>query len=151
MDERALKECGCHIYAACTALKDGIPSSENIPLNGLSKHDIVKTLLASSALPGVFGTVNMNRRQYSDGGILDNVPILPLSKEGCTEAIIVYLGKEQHCHIRPANMSVREIRPSESLGNFITGVLDFSPQGAARRMTLGYKDSAEQIANGLLW
>ena len=150
VDERAIKECGYRIYATCTAVKDGLLSSENILLNRLSKDSIVKTLLASSALPGVFGTVNMNRQQYADGGILDNEPIYPLVEEGCTDAIIIRLSQRQRNRVHPAGMNITEICPSEALGNFITGALDFSSQGAERRISLGYRDAAAQLSQSPL-
>lgn len=39
---------------------------------------LIKTLLASSAFPGLFSPVEFNDSLYSDGGILDNFPTDPL-------------------------------------------------------------------------
>ena len=39
---------------------------------------LIRTLLASSAFPGLFSPVELNETLYSDGGILDNFPTDPL-------------------------------------------------------------------------
>ena len=41
---------------------------------------LIKTLLASSAFPGLFSPVEFNETLYSDGGILDNFPTDPVRK-----------------------------------------------------------------------
>ncbi|NND08484.1 MAG: patatin-like phospholipase family protein [Saprospiraceae bacterium] len=43
-----------------------------------SKGPLIKALLASAALPGVFSPIEINGALYADGGILNNFPVEPL-------------------------------------------------------------------------
>jgi len=48
--------------------------------------DLIKPLIASSALPPIFSPIEINGSLYSDGGILNNFPIEPLSMH-CSKII----------------------------------------------------------------
>ena len=50
---------------------------------------LIRPLLASSAFPGLFSPVSIDRTLYADGGILDNFPIAPLLNH-CDTMIGVY-------------------------------------------------------------
>ncbi|MGI9552258.1 MAG: patatin-like phospholipase family protein [Aurantibacter sp.] len=62
------------LYVTATNLQDG-----NEAL--FSTGELVRTLLASAALPPVFSPVELNGQLYADGGIMNNFPIEPLTKE----------------------------------------------------------------------
>jgi NTE family protein len=49
-------------------------------LDYFQSGELVKPLIASSALPPVFSPVEINGSMYSDGGVLNNFPIEPLKK-----------------------------------------------------------------------
>ncbi|NLP57788.1 patatin-like phospholipase family protein [Lutibacter sp. B1] len=49
-------------------------------LDYFEKGELIKPLIASSALPPVFSPIEINGSLYSDGGILNNFPIEPLMK-----------------------------------------------------------------------
>lgn len=55
-------------------------------LNYFSSGELIKPLIASSALPPVFSPIEINGNLYSDGGILNNFPIEPLRKS-CNKLI----------------------------------------------------------------
>lgn len=42
--------------------------------------DLLKPVLASCAIPGIFTPVKINNVLYSDGGVLDNFPVKPFKK-----------------------------------------------------------------------
>lgn len=118
---------------------------ERFKLNNYSKEDIIKLLLASSAMPIISENVDFNGVELCDGGVPifgDNVPVKPVYETGARNIIVVHLGrqsvidKEQY-----PNAIITEIRPSENLGDMITGTLDFSAEGAFKRMQLGYEDA----------
>ncbi len=45
-----------------------------------SQGELLKPVLASCAIPGLFNPVEINGELYSDGGILDNFPLMPFKK-----------------------------------------------------------------------
>jgi NTE family protein len=50
-------------------------------LDYFNTGELVKPLIASSALPPVFSPMEINGSIYSDGGVLNNFPIEPLKKD----------------------------------------------------------------------
>lgn len=50
-------------------------------LEYFNSGELVKPLIASSALPPYFSPIEINGDQYSDGGILNNFPITPVQKD----------------------------------------------------------------------
>ena len=60
------------------------------PVHELSLEDQIRMLLASAALPfGVVPSVDWNGHRLVDGGVVDNVPLYPVS--GSAEAFVVLL------------------------------------------------------------
>ena len=53
--------------------------------------DLVKAVHASTAIPGVFAPVVINRCEYVDGGVMDPVPVGVLRKKGVDRIIAVNL------------------------------------------------------------
>jgi NTE family protein len=43
-----------------------------------SEGDLIKPILASCAIPGIFSPVKINGKAYIDGGVINNLPIEPL-------------------------------------------------------------------------
>lgn len=131
------------IYATCTELP--LFKTEYIKLNGKDKYTIKKILLSTSAIPIIFPyeTVYIDdKKSYWDGGLKDNSPIKPLCEnEKCTDIIVIHLDPFEIIKDRPKNVNIYEIYPKKDLGNAISGVLDFSPEGAFRRINQGYEDA----------
>lgn len=104
-----------------------------------------KVLLASSAIPIVFESINIDGEWYVDGGANgDNLPVRPLEREDLDYIIIVHLSN------RPAAItsfqgSIIEIFPSRSLGGFLNGTMDFNPQSIAKRIEMGYEDAKKML------
>jgi len=137
----------------------------------LSMSNISSLLLASSAIPVAFDTVTLpediieNGRkvgksyEYTDGGFElvggKNIPIKPLvQNKEINTIIVVYLkseeelqGKsEQENHNRITSEEVKgkkliEIIPSEPLGNFLKGTLNFDKSQIKKLVDLGYNDT----------
>jgi NTE family protein len=114
-------------------------------LNKLSKAEQVSVLLATSAIPFLFDPVLINGKQYWDGGLPvvgDNVPVRPLYEEGCDLIIVVHLDRAELVdHGNFPKARIVEIVPQEYQGGFIRGTLDFTKDGAERRMEQGYQDA----------
>jgi NTE family protein len=65
--------------------------------------ELVRPVLASSCLPGIFEPMLINKRQYIDGGALNNMPIEPL--EGKVDIVI-----GSHCNSLTWNRPVTSMR-----------------------------------------
>ncbi|WP_147676921.1 patatin-like phospholipase family protein [Algibacter pacificus] len=63
------------IYVTASNMQTGKPRY-------FCKGKLLKPVLASCAIPGIFSPISINKVLYSDGGILDNFPIQPFIKSG---------------------------------------------------------------------
>ena len=127
-------------YATCCEL----PSFKTVhfKLNECENSRIVSILLASSALPIIFGAEDIDGKKYLDGGLTHNIPIQPLYDEGYRNLIVAHLGRDEIIDMSAfGDANIIEILPQESQGTFFSGTLDFSPEGAQRRMNQGYEDA----------
>ena len=109
-------------------------------------------LLGTAALPLIFDKVAIGGSIYTDGGFhwglphknVDNTPIRPLIEAGCDTIVVVYLSPDD-LSIDPRHypgVRILPIVPTNSLGG-VTATLDFSNEGAARRMEQGYADGLQ--------
>ncbi|WP_405604709.1 patatin-like phospholipase family protein [Polaribacter sp. Asnod1-A03] len=58
------------IYIVASNMQNGKPRY-------FSKGKLLKPVLASCAIPGIFSPIKINKILYSDGGIIDNFPVKP--------------------------------------------------------------------------
>ena len=115
-------------------------------LQDYNTETIKKILLASTALPLIYESVEIDGEYYRDGGICDNEPIKPLYDMGIRQFIIV--GLNHNKVFKPekwpdANFVV--IYPSHDLGDLVTGTLNFTDKAIDFRERLGYKDGLRAI------
>lgn len=99
-----------------------------------------KILLASSAIPIVFESVEIDGEFYIDGGVNgDNTPVAPLLQENLDTIIVIHL---ENRSIGKTNFDgdIIEVFPSIDLGGFIGGTLDFDSLSINKRMEIGYID-----------
>ncbi|MBO0592713.1 patatin-like phospholipase family protein [Cellulophaga sp. E16_2] len=83
-DYKALK---IPLVVTATNLLDGT-------LKVFDTGSLIKTLLASAAVPGVFAPVEIDGGYYADGGILNNFPV-DLIKHKCDQIVGVYVNPFQ--------------------------------------------------------
>ena len=81
----------------------------------------------------------------------DNCPVKPLYDIGFRKFIVVWLSDDaapmaSENSKKFPNAKFVDIIPSEEQGNFITGTLDFSSSGIAKRMDLGYNDALSVLS-----
>lgn len=57
--------------------------------NYIEDISVGKAIRATSCFPGVFSPVKYNNHMFLDGGILDNVPVEEVKKQGATKVIAV--------------------------------------------------------------
>lgn len=117
--------------------------TEYFRLNDLTRWEQVHYLLASAALPFAFEHVEINGARYRDGGILPehNLPYGKAAELGCTRVLAVSLDTGVTREISCGNARVLILHPSTSLGDTISGTLDFNAESAGWRMRLGYQDT----------
>ena len=121
-----------------------------INLTGMTQNDMETILLATSALPGIFGPVRFGKSMYLDGGLKDNIPVRPLYNAGYRDFLVVHLSRRTVIDEGEfPGAAMTQIIPSRDQGDFVTGTLDFSAEGARRRIEQGYED-AKKILEGLL-
>lgn len=135
---------------------------ESVTINNLPLDDIVNVLLASSAMPVAYDSIEINGNTYIDGGWppKGNVPIDVLYREGYRNIIISSLDSNFNIyHICDNRLSNRTIdvtnkyseadftilKPLEDLGDIFSGTLDFSKTGIRNRMIDGYKDTVKLL------
>lgn len=149
LDVPALKAAPCPCFATCLNLNS--LSVRRFDLRRYSPPEIEQLLLASSALPAIFDEVIFHGEPYCDGGIPllgDNVPVQPLYDAGIRRFIVVHLS--QKGQLDPADFPkarLYQLIPRVDLGDTLTGTLDFSAEGANKRMLQGYLDAAAAFAD----
>lgn len=118
----------------------------------LPDEQIVPALLASAALPLVFGPSLVGTRRYRDGGLKDNLPLAPLVANcGCDLIVVVHLSIEDEVGSRRfRDADILEIRPRRSLDpagslGVLNGLLDFSPKRVDDLIAEGRRDAREAL------
>lgn len=119
---------------------------EYIKLNGLSKEKQIQYLLASSAIPAVYESVSIDGKEYRDGGILKehNLPFMKAFELGYRKVLAISLEEGVSGQRTIDGNQVYILRPSVSLGDLVSGTLDFDAQNAMWRVECGYRDFMEQ-------
>ncbi len=127
------------IYVAVT--QENSITADYLLLNGQSREYIISALLATSAIPAVFGKQQVNDQFYYDGGMADNLPVKPLYDAGCD--LIISVSCYHSDRIKKAdypNARIIELVPETVLGGPL-GMFDFSKKSAHKFMCLGYDEN----------
>ena len=111
-------------------------------LNNKSIDDMVKIVLATSALPVIYSRVLYDDKSYQDGGIADNLPVLPLYNLGAKNLLVVSLSKDLRVDTSIFKFdNLIEIYPYKDLGGLFTGTLNFDKNYLKFLKELGYMDT----------
>lgn len=131
-------------YATCYEI--GSARARAFSLNGMKRESIISVLLASSAIPGIFPKETVEGLDYYDGGLADNVPVMPLFLDNADKALVVHLSPQGHVPQGSCpGMRLYEICPPPFMESNIRSTLDFDPRSAADRMEIGYKSAMEEM------
>lgn len=130
-------------------------------LNRLPVPQIIDCLLATSALPLIYGRQVIGKHQYLDGGIAflsdGNVPVAPLYQNGCRNILLSSLdsnfsfGPRRH-FLKGSNVperypdaTITPLSPLDNLGNLFSGTFNFTPSSIRDCMISGYRDTMKQL------
>ena len=130
-------------------------------LNELPENQQIDYLLATSALPVIYGHQSINKRPFLDGGVAflseGNIPIAPLYENGYRNILLSSLNHNfsfgpQRDILKGENMvkkypdaKITPLLPLESLGGFMSGTLNFAPSSIRNCMISGYYDTYKQL------
>lgn len=140
-----------------TAVEKGVWKRRAFRLNGEPFSRKVAMLRATSAIPGAFSTVEIDGKNYYDGGWTDkggdNVPEEPILQyhPEISTVYVVYLndekniGKDREAPTSYAGKRLVEIIPSKSLQGSL-GALNFDANHAKLLIQLGYDDAMKVLA-----
>jgi NTE family protein len=82
---RRLEDTALPVYVVATELKSGRATI-------LRSGPAVPALLASCAIPGVFPTVTIGKREYIDGGVANHTPVTVAIESGATSIYVLPVG-----------------------------------------------------------
>ena len=106
---------------------------------------IPQILLASSAIPLVFPEVVIDGNAYIDGGIEDNVPVLPLYRAGMRKFVVVTMDARPRIPRFPNAQIVQVNLAEKGALQSLEGTFDFTPESAVRHMEAGYRDTVARL------
>lgn len=119
---------------------------EYVNLAGRPRREVIDLLLATSAMPIVYSPVAFEGEAYHDGGVVDNLPVLPLYLDGYTDIISISASKTLTIDKEKYFFNnLIEITPSKDLGGILDGTLNFSVANKAFAKELGYRDAKRAI------
>ncbi len=134
-----------NIYIMCSQLGGKLTC---FTLNHYAPTMQKQIILASSALPGIYRGivgVEVNGEYYFDGGVTDegNTPVSYIYERGCRQIIVVHLRSNTYTYdpIKYPDANIINIRPSRSLGGFLTGTLNLNRPKVREDIDLGYNDT----------
>lgn len=136
------------------AIRAALSAYDNFPvgkisylgLNYKSIENVYKILLASSALPLIYETIEINEKYYVDGGLIDNIPIKPLYDYGYKNIIIVSCDYDTSLDSliqKYPKSNLYLIKPNYDLGDLFNGTLNFNKNKLSQSFELGYKTGME--------
>ena len=66
-----------------------IPEEEKNKSRYITEISVGKAVRASSSFPGIFCPCDLKKHKFLDGGILDNIPVIEVKKQGADKVIAV--------------------------------------------------------------
>ena len=144
IDFESIKNSNVKGYATCTRIPE--LKTEYFCINNYCEEDIRKILWATTAVPMVYDSQEINNISYLDGAMVDNVPVQPVYGESCDTIIVVHLSTEVKIDraLFP-NTHIIEIVPEELDNHDLKQMLDFDINIIRKRMYSGYSDTIYKL------
>ena len=142
IDKALDSDIPCYCTCCDVVLKD----KRYFKVQDYSVETIKDILLASSAIPGIYDAVEINGGLYLDGGLKDNVPVLPVYNEGCDIIVVVRLCPEDTIdHTLYPGTQIIDIALEEDKSVASQGLFDFSQETVNQKMAAGYSETMDLI------
>lgn len=143
VDEEKLRATGVEFFLPTYSLTDR--EALEVVARDLPEGELAGMLLASAYFLA-FKQEQIGGKYYTDGGVVDSIPISPLVKRGYKDIIVIRLnslGIQKWVKL-PEDATLTTIAPIQDLGN----MMNFSSEQSAANMVLGYYD-AQKVLYGL--
>ncbi len=100
-------------------------------------------ILASSAIPLIFPDIAIEGNIYVDGGLNDNVPILPLYRDGYRRFLVINLDSDYQLPTGqfPDARFLHFFPEGEETLKGLIGTFNFTPEAIRQKMRQGYDDA----------
>lgn len=97
-------------------------------------------ILASSAIPLVFPDITIDSNVYVDGGLNDNVPILPLYRDGYRQFLVINLDSDYQLPVAqfPDARFLHFFPEGEENLKGLIATFNFTPEAIRQKMRQGY-------------
>ena len=145
IDAQKVTSGALSVFATCR--QSGISKRiKHFSLAGADTARMKSILLASSAVPFIFPSEEIDGETWSDGGFPNingsNTPIQPVYESGCKFIISVLLDMDDLVdRFQFEDAQIIFIYPQESNGELLSGSFDYDGSHAKLRMDQGYKDT----------
>lgn len=143
-----------NLFASCTRIRSKLKCFENriFDCSTLDEETLIQVLLASSAIPVIFGVEEIDSEQLIDGYFTDNTPVKPVYDAGAKIIFTVFLGRSgglfDDCYIDRKDYpeaTIINLVPQEDLGGLISGVLNFND--VEKKIERGYQDASRILSH----
>ncbi len=144
VDEEKIRRSGVEFFLPTYSLTDR--EAVEVVASELAEGELAGMLLASAYFPA-FKQEQIGGKNYTDGGVVDSIPISPLIRRGYKDLIVIRLnslGIQRWVKI-PEDATITTIAPTRELGN----VMNFTSGQSNANLVLGYYD-AQKVLYGLV-
>lgn len=158
-----LAYCRTDVYAAL--YNKTLNRVEEKHLNVLNRSEIEKILLAASAMPIAYSSVEINGYEYCDAGVieLNNTPVSLVCEKGYGDVYIISLNQGFYIHnvhngrtridlekcYPKCNFYV--ISPLDHHGGILRGTINFTREKISELMFCGYTDTKQTLEGRTLY
>lgn len=133
-------------FYVCSVIVDEEPEPCYFNLKDKDHEFVTKAVISSASIPVISDAVEINGAYYFDGGILQNTPITPVLEHDCDLIIASLLKTKDLDHLKVfTHKPILPLLPSEHLGDFKTGTMNFSRKAVELKMELGYNDTYNML------
>ncbi|QUI23614.1 patatin-like phospholipase family protein [Vallitalea pronyensis] len=135
-------------FYVCSTQVSKTPTAEFFNIMKMDKEKAKNAILSSTSIPGIFSAVYIGNHYYVDGGVTNNVPLEPVIQSDCDLIIAIVLDlKDMNLLKINSAVPIVPIIPSQSLGDFKTGVLNLKKADVEMKMSLGYTDTTKLLSS----
>ena len=157
---KKIRESKVNAFAALTKIKSGRIASQinvvkmkRVVVNLNTAKDPFKAVMASTSIPLVFGSTEMEGEYYVDGGVLNNYPVKPLLNDGCNIVLGVPIDNLNLLHKKYKKKDILQISFAsksvffKNLAFDFAAVAKFDKNYEEELIELGYRVGKRVIIN----